>query len=646
MESTEKRETLEKFAVNITTKAVNGELDKIFGREKEFDELCKTLLRKKKNNVILVGLAGVGKTLMVELLAKRIHEQKVPHGLLNKIIYSIDSASITAGTTFRGMMEERLKKLLHECESDDNIILFIDEIHTILDSGGSSSMNIANIMKPHLTSGKLQVIGATTTAEYEKYFAKDGALSRRFNKLVINEPSEAECVEILKNCIDSYEEFHGVHFSDELINKIPKMAKKYLREKALPDSAMDIIDIIGAGIKVDRTKPSAKLLKLLEDMEGVQKTKIDLIKNEKWEEIAHFKPNVVDKLKDKISAEQESFMNKVNGINKIEITEEDLLRVVSKISKIPLDKLNKDGRENIKKLEEVLNKELVNQDEAKNKILKVLKKKVLNLDNSNKPVSFLFAGKTGSGKTFISLLIAKEWFGNSMIRIDGSQFSSDISITNLLGSSPGYVGFDNHSTPFDEIRRNPHSLLLSDEIEKMSKPVITTLLTILDEGYIVDNRGVRIDFNETLIVLTSNLGAIASQYIKPGFGGGNKSDLETTTIDSIKKFLAPELFNRIDSVVVFNSLTKDDMYKILDIEIEKFKKKLKDKNISITINKKVSDYIISKGFDENLGARPLKRAFESVFVDKIIEEIIDKANIKKIKVNMNDTCDELVIESK
>ena len=308
---TDKRETLDKFAINITTKALNGEIDGVFGREKELDEMIKILSRKKKNNVILVGYQGVGKTVLAEFLAKRIVEQKVPYGLLNKIIYSIDAASIMAGTTYRGQMEARLKSILQEAEDDERIILFIDEIHTILDSGSSNSLNIANIMKPHLTSGKLQVIGATTFDEYKKFFEKDGALSRRFNKLVIDEPSEESCVEIIKKCIDGYENFHHVKFTDEILNKIPSMAKKYIRDRYLPDSAIDIIDELGARIKVDKTKPTSKLLKLLDEMDDTQKKKIDLIKNEKWDEIAYFKPNVLDKLKDKITNEQSNFMNKI-----------------------------------------------------------------------------------------------------------------------------------------------------------------------------------------------------------------------------------------------------------------------------------------------------------------------------------------------
>lgn len=639
-----KNENLEKFAINITNKALNGEIEKIFGREKELDEMCKILSRKKKNNVIMVGYPGTGKTEMAFFLAQRIVNQKVPYGLLNKVIYSIDSASITAGTQYRGQMEERLKKILQESEDDDRVILFIDEIHTILDNGSANSLNIANIMKPHLTSGRLQVIGATTFDEYKKFFEKDGALSRRFNKLVIDEPSEEACVEILKKCISSYEEFHSVKFTDEILYKIPSIAKKYIKDRYLPDSAIDIIDELGAKLKVEKTKPSNKLLKMLDDMEDVQKKKFELIKDEKWTEIAYFKPNVLDKLKDKILTEQETYMNKILNIDKTEITYEDLLSVVSQISKVPLDKLNKDGKENVKKLEDILNKELINQDDAKNKVLKALKKRVLNLNNPNKPISYLFLGKSGSGKSFISKLIAEYWFNSSLIRFDMGEFQEKFSSSTLIGSAPGYVGYEDGGNLTEQVRRNPYSLILFDEIEKANKDILNILLTILDEGYCSDAKGRKVDFKNCIIVMTSNLGAKDSQYKKPSYGGGQNVNLEDTSIEAAKKHFTPELWNRIDEIVVFNSLQKEDMFKILEIEIEKFKKILKNKNISIFINKKVKDFLVDKGFDANLGARPLKRAFESLLVDEIVNVLISQDDVKKLNINMNSDNTKIIVE--
>jgi ATP-dependent Clp protease ATP-binding subunit ClpC len=631
-----KNETLEKFATNVTNKAINGELDRVFGREKELEDMCKILSRKKKNNVVLVGFPGVGKTDIVNLLCQRIVDQKVPYGLLNKTIYSLDAASITAGTQYRGQMEERLKKIMQEAEDDENVILFIDETHSILDNGSSNSLNIANIMKPHLSTGKLQVIGATTFDEYKKFFEKDGALSRRFNKLVIDEPSEESCVEIIKKCISSYEEFHLVKFPEEIINKIPSYAKKYIKDRYLPDSAIDIIDELGAKLKVEKTKPSTKLLKMLDEMEEVQAKKIDLIKNEKWDEISHFKPNVLDKLRDKIANEQNNYISKIQNVEKTEITEEDLLKVVATISKVPIDKLNKDGKSNIKKLEDVLNRELINQDDAKNKVLRALKKRVLNLNNVNKPVSYLFLGKTGSGKSFISKLIAEHWFDGSLIRFDMGEFQDKISSTSLLGSSPGYIGYEEGGNLTEQVKRNPFSLILFDEIEKANKDILNILLTILDEGYCTDAKGRKVDFKNCIIIMTSNLGAKDSEYKKPSYGGGKNVNLNNTSVESAKKHFSPELWNRIDEVVVFNPLTKDDMYKILDIEIEKFKKMLKNRGVNLNINKKVRDYLVEKGFDENLGARPLKRTFENLLVDEIVDVLIYNDDVKKMNVIMDD----------
>lgn len=641
-----KNETLDKFAINITNQAINGELDRVFGREKELDDMIKILSRKKKNNVVLVGLAGTGKTCIIGMLAQRIVEQKVPVGLINKIIYSIDSASITAGTQYRGQMEDRLKKILQEAEDDERIMLFIDEIHTILDNGATNSLNIANIMKPHLTSGKLQVIGATTFDEYKKFFEKDGALSRRFNKLIIDEPTEEACVEIIKQCIGIYEEFHYVKFPDEIIKEIPKLAKKYIKDRYLPDSAIDIIDIIGAKIKVDKTKPSSKLLKMLDKMDENQKIKIDLIKNENWEDIGNFKKNVLDKLKEEITEEQNNFKNKIRNLEKTEITNEDLLTVVSSISKIPLDKLSKDGKDKVKKLEETLNKELINQDEAKDKILKALKKSVVGFNNPNRPVGvFLFCGKSGSGKSFLAKLISKSWYDNNLIKIDMSEYQEKISSTALSGSPPGYVGYEQGGSLTEQVRRNPYSLVLLDEIEKADKQILNNLLQVFEDGYMTDAQGRVIDFKNTIIIMTSNLGARESEYIKPGFGKVNGSELQNTTIDIARKYFTPELWNRIDQVVVFNALTKEDMTGILELEIDRFKQTLKAKNVSLVINKKLKEVLIEKGFDANLGARPLKRTFENIVVDEVVEFLINNEDVKKLNLTWNEEKGKAIINS-
>lgn len=549
---TKKRENLNKYAINITNQSLNGEHDRVFGRETEFDDLCKILLRKRKNNAVLIGSPGVGKSVLIHLLAKRINDGKICAALSKKVIYGIDSASITAGTQYRGQMEQRLKNILSECE-DDEIILFIDEIHTILSGGGSdSSSNIANIMKPYLTSGKMQVIGATTFDEYKKHFEKDAALCRRFNKITINEPSNSECVSILKNCISGYEEYHNVKFSDEILETIPVLSKKYIKDRFLPDSAFDVIDELGAKIKMERTKPNAKMLKLFDEMEEHQNKKSELIKEAKWDEIAIFKPNVYDKCKAKIDYEKAMFYNKVNNSGKVDITEKDVLAVVSKISKVPLDSISNDGKENLKKFEQLLDKNLVNQDEAKNKIMKNLKKSVLGFSNPNKPLSMLFLGQSGGGKTFLTKLLAKAWFNDSLIRIDMSEFQDKMNSSGLIGASAGYVGYEEGGVLTEKVRNNPYSVILFDEIEKADKQVLNTLLPVLDEGHLTDSKGRLVDFKNTIIIMTSNLGVRESSINSVGFNKeDNKTKINNSALVAAKKYFTPEFYNRLDEIIVF-----------------------------------------------------------------------------------------------
>ncbi len=643
-----KNETLDKYAINISIKARNGELEKFFGREDILDDLIKILSRKKKNNAILVGFAGTGKTVITEGLAQKIVEQKVPIGLLNKVLYSIDAASITAGTQYRGQMEERLKKILQEAEEDEDIILFIDEIHTILDNGSSNSLNIANIMKPHLTSGKLQVIGATTFDEHKKFFEKDGALSRRFNKVTVDEPTIDECVKILKQCAPGYEKYHGVKFDKGVLDEIPVLAKKYIKDRFLPDSAIDILDTLGAKLKVEKTKPTPKLLKLLDEMEENQITKRDLVRNEDWAGIAHFKPNVLDKLKQKIEDERKDFIENVTKNNETLVTKEDVLSVVSTISKIPLDSMNKDGKENITKLENLLTAKFINQDEAKSKVLKALKRYVMGFNDSNRPVaSLLLLGKSGSGKTYLSKLVADAWYNGNMVRIDMSEYQEKISSTALIGSPPGYVGYEQGGSLTEKVRRNPYSIILFDEIEKAHKDILNTLLQVLDEGHITDSQGRDVDFKNCIIIMTSNLGARDSEYKKPSFGGGSEVALETTSIDAAKKHFTPEFWNRIDQVIVFNPLTKIDMVKILELELEKVSSLLKNtKNIKLVFLQPLKDILIEKGFDSKLGARPLKRAVENILIDEITDYLLVNGDqFKKLTIGWDTATEKVVIKS-
>lgn len=640
-----KTETLDKFGINITNKAINHELDKVFGREVELENLIKILSRKKKNNAIIVGKSGTGKSSLLFLLAQRIVAKKVPTNLLGKVIYSIDSASIMAGTSYRGQMEERLKKILEEVESNDKIMLFIDEIHTILDTTGNNASNIANVMKPYLTGGNLQVIGATTLDEYKKFFEKDSALSRRFNRLVVEEPSIENCVEILKQSIDSYEKFHNISFSDEILLTIPTLAKKYIRDRNLPDSAFDVIDEIGAKIKVERTLPNPKLIKMLDELQKLEDKKYELIKTEDWTEIQNFKPNVYDKFIEKLSNEQKNFNDKVSNLEKYTITKNDVLEIVSRISKVPLSKLENDGREMIKNLEKVLDYELVNQNEAKSIIVKNLKKKVLNLDNTNRPFSLLLAGQTGVGKTRLCEVVAEHYFDNKMLKINGGELSEAHNVSKLIGSPSGFVGHTETSHLFNYFIDNSYGILLIDELEKIHPQILNVLLNILDSGECVDSQSRTISFRNVMIICTTNLGSSKVMYKKPSLGinqnQNTKSDTKDITVSEIKKFLTPELFNRISNIVVMDKLSKDDFIEIFNKEIDTFKKSLKEKNINLTVNKKVIEHVLND-YDDNYGARGIKRAFQDRIVDKIIDYIIDNEDIKKINIVLEN--EEIIIK--
>ncbi len=642
-----KNEMLETYAVNLNKVAIEGGLDKVWGRDEEIIRVSEILGRRKKNNVVLVAHSGVGKTAIVEGLVQKIVDKDVPFGLTEKIVWSIDAGSITAGTQYRGQMEDRLKKILSEVEEDENNILFIDEIHMILDSGSSSSLNIANIMKPYLTSGKLQVIGATTFDEFSKNFEKDGALTRRFHKMIIEEPSVEACVEILKNCSSHYEEYHNVKYSDELLEKLPGLSKKYIRDRHLPDSAIDIIDEVGAKIKTHRTLPSKKLLKLQEELVKKEKIKMEIVRAEEWDLVPKFIPEL-NKLKEKIGIEKTKFELEVQSLENYEISDKDILKVLSSISNIPLDKLSEDGKQNVKRLEKELNRRLIGQPQAIEKVIKAIKRNVLGFDNPNRPIaSYLLLGMTGTGKTEISKIISDTWYGKDMIRIDMSEYQDKHSASGLIGTHAGYVGYEDGGNLTEQVRQNPYSLILLDEIEKADKDVLNTLLQILDEGSITDGQGRKIDFKNTIIIMTSNLGARKSQNRKAGYGGGQTVDLTDSSIASAKEHFTPELWNRIDQVVVFNPLTKEDIGKILELEIKSFEKILKTKNIKLTLGKKMKDKVVEDGYDEKLGARPLKRAFEALIIDEVTDFLLETDEpVSKLSITWDDKAEKTVIKIK
>lgn len=606
---------------NLTEKWKENKLDKIFNRDKEVNKLIRVLIKKKKNNAILIGEAGVGKTSIINALIERIENKDVPLGLLGKKILSIDTATITAGTKFRGEMEQKVKNLIEEIIKQEDIILFIDEIHSIKsESSASTSQGVGDILKPYLTQGKIQVIGATTYDDYKKSIEKDSALKRRFLNIVVLEPSVESCVDILKQALPDYERFHNIKYPIEIVEQIPSLAKKYIKTKALPDSAFDILDEIAANIKLESKLSSDKNKELFEQLNDLNnKQRIDIVKFEKWDTIPEYfeKKN---KLIDTITNTKDKC-----------ISETDILKVVSTMSKIPLDKLNESGIDKVKNTETNLKKYVIGQDHAVEKIIKSLKRYVVGLNNPNKPISInLMNGVTGCGKTYMVQQLAKYWNDDAVIRIDMSEYQLKHEVAKLIGSPNGYIGHEDGGQLTEQVKKNPYSIILLDEVEKAHPDVLNILLQVFDNGELTDNRGVKVSFRNTIIFMTSNLGAKNSHIKRVGYSGGELPKLENTSKDAMNKHFTPEFINRIDNIIIFNSLSKENIDIIFDREIEKINDILSEKNVTIVVNKSLKNLLIDKGFDEKFGARPLKRAIESILVDPLTDYLLDNPNAKKI----------------
>lgn len=630
------------YGIDLTEKAKAGKLDKVWGRDEEMVRATQILSRRKKNNLLLVGEPGVGKTAIAEKIAQQIVNKEVSHTLQNKVIFSLDIASIIAGTQYRGQMEERLKVITDYLAKNPQIILFIDEIHTIMESSSNNTMSIANIFKPYLTNGTIQCIGATTNDEFKKYFEKDGAMSRRFQKLIIEDPSPETTIQILTSCKDVYEDYHSVFYPLDIIEEIPYLAKRYLPERHLPDSAIDLLDEVGAKVTIDTMATPPKITKLENELENLNSQKKILIKEERWQDIIP--------LKKSIKKNQTSLVKEIekweDRMSRKTITKEDLLHVLSLQSKIPLDDMTLKGGDKIDKLINSFNNNIIGQQEAKDKIVRALRRNILGISNPNRPVaSFLLLGRTGVGKTEIAKILANTWYNDNMLRLDMSEFMEKISSTQLTGSPPGYVGHEKGGR-FEQIRRNPYSLILLDEIEKANSDVLNTLLQILDNGEITDGAGRKISFRNTIIIMTSNLGAKESAIKSTGFKQLDNT-LNDKSIEMAKKFFSPEIWNRIDEVVVFDSLDRDHISKILDIEVEKIILMLKEnRNINLKINKKAKEFLANKGFDETYGARFLKRVIQQELVDVVSEYLLlnDVKENNILNINVND--EKIVVNTK
>jgi ATP-dependent Clp protease ATP-binding subunit ClpC len=619
---------LDNFSRDLNKLAEAGKLDPIIGRDREILRIAQILSRRKKNNPIIIGEPGCGKTALVEGLAIKIVNGECPRNLIDKRIVNLDLTSVVAGTKYRGQFEERMKVIIEELQANPNIIVFIDEIHTLVGSGNSSgSMDGSNIFKPALSRGELQCIGATTLDEFRKNIEKDGALERRFQKVIVEPSSVAETIQILKNVRDKYENFHKVNYSDEVIETCVKLADRYITDREFPDKAFDILDEVGARMQTDLKVPD-----IIEDLKkkaaDIKQQKIDVVKKQNYEQAAELRDKE-KKLLIKLEQEKIKFEEQL-AKEKQTILLEHVYDVVSNMTKIPVNKMSVDDTKSLLDLDKNLIGKVIGQDNAVVKIAKSIKRNRLGIKDPNRPIgSFVFLGSTGVGKTYLAKQLAKEMFGSedSLIRVDMSEYQEKHSISKLVGAPPGYVGYEEGGLLTEKVKNKPYSVILFDEVEKAHKDVFTILLQILDDGHVTDSLGRKINFKNTLIILTSNLGVKKLQDFGTGIGFSsnsysNEEAKKQMLMKEMKNFFSPEFLNRIDDTIVFNSLSQEDIKKITDIELKRLVARLVDMKYNITYDDSLVEYLSKIGFDELYGARPLKRAIQDKVEDLLSEEVL------------------------
>jgi ATP-dependent Clp protease ATP-binding subunit ClpC len=627
---------LDNFSRDLIKLAELGKLDPVVGREKEILRIAQILSRRKKNNPIIIGEPGCGKTAIVEGLANMIYNGDCPRNLADKRILSLDMTSIVAGTKYRGQFEERMKVIIEELQANPDIIIFIDEIHTIVGAGNSSgSLDASNIFKPALARGEIQCIGATTLDEYRKNFEKDGALERRFQKVIVDGATKEETFVILQNLKDKYENFHKVSFSDVVLESCVTLAERYITDREFPDKAIDILDEVGARSQVDM-----KLPEIIEELKSqaleIKNQKVEVVKNQKYEEAAHLRDKE-RKVLVKLDEEKRKFEEGLNTKKK-EVPLELVYDVVSNMTKIPVSKLNSDDKKALIDLDENLNNLVIGQSDAVKRIAKSIRRNRLGIKDPNRPIgSFIFLGSTGVGKTYLAKQLAKEVFGSvdNLIRVDMSEYQEKHTVSRLIGAPPGYVGYDEGGQLTEQVKNKPYSVILFDEIEKANKDIFSSLLQMLDDGHMTDGLGRKINFKNCIIIMTSNLGVKKLQDFGAGLGFSNSNNMfvneelrKQTLQKELKKFFSPEFLNRIDDTIIFNSLGKEDVDKIVAIELDKLKSRLNGMKYQIKFDESISKMISKVGFDEMYGARPLKRAIQDKVEDFISEEVL-RGNIKE-----------------
>jgi ATP-dependent Clp protease ATP-binding subunit ClpC len=630
-----KTPVLDNFGRDLTAMAEQGKLDPVVGREKEIQRVSQILSRRKKNNPLLIGEPGVGKSAIAEGLAIRIVKRKVSRILFNKRVVTLDLASIVAGTKYRGQFEERIKAVMNELEKNDDIILFIDEIHTIVGAGGATgSLDASNMFKPALARGELQCVGATTLDEYRQHIEKDGALERRFQKVIVEPTSVSETIEILNNIKNKYEEHHNVEYTQEAIEACVKLTNRYMTDRFLPDKAIDALDEAGSRVHITNIDVPDQIVELEAQLEEVKATKTSVVKKQKYEEAAKLRDD--EKRLEKSLADAQEKWEAESKLNRIVVSESDVSEVVSMMTSIPVNRIAQKESNKLSKLPELINGKVIGQDEAVSKVVKAIQRNRAGLKDPNKPIgSFIFLGQTGVGKTQLAKVLAKELFDSedALVRIDMSEYMEKFAISRLVGAPPGYVGYEEGGQLTEKIRRKPYAVVLLDEIEKAHPDVFNMLLQVLDDGFLTDSLGRKIDFSNTIIIMTSNIGARKLKDFGSGVGFGTSaqksqesSNARSVIENALKKAFAPEFLNRIDDVVVFNNLEKADIDNIIDIELSKLLERISELGYTLKLSKKAKSFIAEKGFDKQYGARPLKRAIQKYVEDALAEEII-KSNV-------------------
>ena len=632
-----KTPVLDNFGRDLTAYANEGKLDPIVGRLKEIERVSQILSRRKKNNPLLIGEPGVGKSAIAEGLAIRINERKVSRILYNKRVISLDLASVVAGTKYRGQFEERMKAVMNELEKNPDIILFIDEIHTIVGAGGAmGSLDASNMFKPALARGEIQCIGATTIDEYRKYIEKDGALERRFQKIMVEPTTIDETIEILENIKHKYEDHHNVKYTEKAIEACVKLTDRYINDRNLPDKAIDALDEAGSRIHITNMDVPESIIELEDKLEEVRERKNSVVKNQKYEEAARLRDDE-KKIEKELLAQQIDWEEELKK-NRQTVTEDSIIEVVSLISGVPLKKVdNKNNKLNFDLLKN-LQKQIIGQDEAIEVVVNAIQRNQTGLKDPNKPIgSFIFLGQTGVGKTQLAKSLGQEIFNNkdSLIRIDMSEYMEKFSISRLIGAPPGYVGYEEGGQLSERVRRKPYSIVLLDEVEKAHPDVFNMMLQVLDDGYLTDSVGRKIDFKNTVIIMTSNIGTRNLKDFGTGVGFDTefrKKEKKKLTTEILKKSLgkkfSPEFLNRIDEIVVFNQLDQEEIIKIVKIEINKFISRLSEIDYTVKLDSKAIKFLANKGYDKDFGARPVKRAIQKYIEDEIAKRIV-KNEIKK-----------------